>query len=105
MSDEEPKNRRTFTDVARAAAMAARAAKRAAPDTFGEPELFIVRSGEKGFTWEVRRFGGMLLQRGDLSFASRSAAEAAGSDALILLRATGDLPSLERQHKAKTAAS
>ena len=104
MSDEEQKKRRSFTEAARAAAMAARAAKRAAPDLFGEPELFITRSGKKGFTWELRRFGGVLLTRGEISYANQPAAEAAGREALSNLRETIHLPSFERQgrpsHKA-----
>ena len=97
MEDKKLADRHRFTAAARAAAAKARAAKRALPERFGAPELFIVRSGGKAFTWELRRFGGMLLKRADVEFADRPAAETAGQEAPDLLIKAGDLPSFERQ--------
>ncbi len=79
--------RRHFTEVARMAALAARRAKRAEPDTFGLPELFIVKAGDHSFTWELRRSGGVVLQRGAEAFPSQALARANGEIALAALRA------------------
>ncbi len=87
MKNDNPENRRHFTDAARAAAKAARAAKRALPSTFGLPELFVVRapSGDMAFTWEIRRHGGLVLQKGTNGLASMVLAKAEGEHALALL--------------------
>lgn len=90
-------HRRHFTEAARIAAAAARAAKRAEPDTFGLPELFIVRAGEHDFTWELRRFGGVLLERGIEAFASEALARADGEAVLATLYASPDQPTFKRQ--------
>ncbi|RYC28875.1 hypothetical protein D3273_26950 [Lichenibacterium minor] len=78
------------------AALAARAAKRAEPDTFGLPELFVVKAGDQRFTWELRRFGGVVLQRGAEPFPNQALARAAGEAALAALRASSDLPTFKR---------
>ena len=92
------KSNRHFTEAARQAAMAARAAKKAEPDHFGEPELYIIRAGDKAFTWELRRFGGVVLGRGEQPFATRAEAEAAGAAALSTMEQQPDLPKFKRQN-------
>lgn len=98
MPEPFKKTKRRFTEAARQAAMEARAAKRAEPDCFGKPELYITRAGDKAFNWEIRRFGGVLLQRGELEYPSRAEAEAAGADALSVMQRRPDLPVFKRQH-------
>lgn len=98
MPEPFKKSKRHFTEAARRASIIARAAKRAEPDRFGEPELYIMRAGDKAFTWELRRFGGVVLQRGEGTFATRAEAEAAGADALTALKRQPDLPTFKRQH-------
>ena len=65
MPYEKRSNARHFTEAARAAAVAARRVKAAEFQSFGAPELFVVRasSGDMAFTWELRRFGGVVIQR------------------------------------------
>lgn len=83
MLQHKLKNRRHFSAAAREAALLARAAKRALPDRFGEPDVFIVRNEpDRAFTWELRRFGGIVLQRGEASFPTAALAKAAGAAAL-----------------------
>ena len=91
-----PKSGRRFTEAARLAAAEARRAKREGPDTFGVPELFILRDGNHGFTWELRRFGGLVLQHGSETFPDAAAARADGEAALAALLASADLPTFER---------
>ena len=87
MSYPKLESRRHFTEAARTAAVAARAAKRASPSTFGHPELFVVRapSGAMAFTWEIRRHGGVLLQKGLEGYASMVLAKAEGERAMTVL--------------------
>ena len=91
------KNHRHFTEAALRAANAARAAKRAEADHFGEPELYITRADDKAFTWELRRFGGVVLHRGEKPFATRAEAEAVGAAALSAMSRHPDLPKFKRQ--------
>lgn len=91
-----PKTLGRFTEKARLAALAARAAKRAEPDTFGLPELFVVKAEGKAFTWELRRFGGVVLQHGAESFPNQALARADGEAALAKLCASPDLPTFKR---------
>lgn len=85
-----------FTEAARQAAKDAKAAKRTEPDTFGVPELFVVKAGPHTFTWELRRFGGVLLKRGIEAFASQALARADGEIALATLCDAPDLPMFKR---------
>ena len=85
-----------MSEKARIAAAAALAAKRAEPDDFGMPELYVVKAGDHAFTWELRRFGGVVLQRGAEAFASQVLARAAGEVALAMLSASPDLPTFKR---------
>ena len=94
-----PKSARRFTEAARLAAAEARRAKREGPDTFGLPELFTVKDGNRGFTWELRRFGGLVLQRGSETFPNAATARADGEDALATLLASADLPAFVRDRK------
>lgn len=91
-----PKSGRWFTDAARLAAAEARRTKRESADPFGTPELFIVREGGHSFTWELRRFGGLVLQRGSGTFPDAAAARADGEEALAALLASADLPTFKR---------
>lgn len=91
-----PKQGRQFTEAARLAAAEALRLKREGPDDFGVPELFIVREGDHGFTWELRRFGGVALQRGAEAFASAALARADGERVLAVLRASPDQPTFKR---------
>ena len=95
---------RHFTEAARQAARSARAAKHAEPDRFGVPEVFVVKAGDRAFTWELRRFGGLLLQRGAESFTSQTLARADGELALSVLCAAPDLPAFQRQRRSSDQA-
>lgn len=95
MAPSTPSSRGS-NEAARIAAAVARDAKREGPDTFGHPELFIVPAGAHAFTWELRRFGGVVLQRGPEAFASAALARADGEVALAVLRAVPDQPTFER---------
>ena len=95
-----PRTGRWFTQAARLAAAEARRLKREGPDTFGLPELFIVREGHHGFTWELRRFGGVVLQHGHEVFPDAASARADGEQALAALLAAADLPTFARQARS-----
>ena len=97
MPNPPSKTARHFTDAAREAALAARRAKRAEPDTFGLPEVFVVKAGDQSYAWELRRFGGVLLERGIEAFASPALARADGESALATLCASPDLPTFKRE--------
>ena len=106
MRNDRPETRRRFTEAARAAAAAALAAKRAGPDRFGEPDLFVVRAdGGIEFTWELRRFGGMVLQRGDRQFPDAEAAKVAGEEALSVLRSLPGMSTLPRPSDRRANAA
>ena len=96
MSFMDQTKQHRFTSAALEAAAKARAAKRETPDTFGQPEMFVVKAGDHAFTWELRRFGGVVLQRGAEAFASQVLARAAGEVALAMLSASPDLPTFKR---------
>ena len=89
MTNSDRVLRRHFTQAARDAAFAARAAKRARPSTFGIPELFVVRAprGDMSFTWEIRQHGGVVLQKGTIGLANMVLAKAEGEHAMALLAA------------------
>ncbi len=59
-------------------------------------EVFVVKAGDRAFTGELRRFGGLLLQRGTESFTSQILARADGELALGVLCAAPDLPAFQR---------
>ena len=101
MSFMDQTKQHRFTSAALEAAAKARAAKRETPDRFGVPELFIVKADDHAFTWELRRFGGLLLQRGSDSFASQALARAGGEMALAALCAMPDQPTFKRGLRRK----
>ena len=88
-----------FTAAARQAALEARAARRTKPDRFGLLEVFVVKADDRTFTWEIRRFGGLLLQREAECFTSQALARADGQLALAVLCADPDLPTFARQRR------
>lgn len=71
---------RQFSQAAREGAVAARKAKALIQENLATPRVFIVRHDcpSTPFTWEIRRFGGVILVKGDLGFPSLSMAWAAG---------------------------
>lgn len=100
MSSSDPKTKRRPSEAALEAARAAKAVKRAEPDTFGHPELFIVSAGAQTFTWELRRFGGVVLQRGAEAFPDASSARADGEAALAAIRALPGQQTFKRASRA-----
>ena len=78
--------RRHFTDAARAAAKEARRRKQQVRATMGFdcPEIFVVRrpGGTLQYHWEIRRFGGVVLDRSDAAFARILDARFAGERVL-----------------------
>lgn len=77
-------NRRHFTEAARAAAAEARRRKREEALPRETPEVFVVRQPEAHlqFIWEIRRFGAVVLGRGEVGHASPRAARSAGLEVL-----------------------
>ncbi len=57
--------------------------------TFDMPTVFVLRADDASmrFTWEIRRFGGIILHRGRVSFPTGPAAHQAGLAALDRLLA------------------
>lgn len=84
MSAEGQAGRR-FTDAERAAAVEAQRRKRDEAEPPGTPEVFVVRlSGAHfPFGWEIRRFGALVLDRGQTGFATVDEARTAGTIAFI----------------------
>ena len=83
-------NRRTrcyFTEAARLAAVAKRREMALQPRDIMAPEVFVVRLDPRsnGFTWELRRFGGIVLHRGEAELPSMRQAYNAGLLALAAL--------------------
>lgn len=80
-------NRRTrhyFTEAARAAGAAKKREMAPHPRDIRAPELFVVRlvPTAVAFTWEIRQFGGIVLDRGETSFPSMRQAHSNGILAL-----------------------
>ena len=84
MLDFKRPNRRHFTDAARAAAKEARRRKKEMQADPNRPEIFVARAGPESrcFVWEIRRFGGVLLDRGTAPFEDAAEARLAGKRAL-----------------------
>ena len=103
MPDEKRQNARHFTEAARAAAIKARAAKWAESDCFGKPDLFVVRapSGDMSFTWEIRRYGGIVVSKGRDSYPMMALAKAAGLHALANLLQDPNLTAPKRLSKSR----
>ncbi|MGI3901550.1 MAG: hypothetical protein ACRYGP_01345 [Janthinobacterium lividum] len=89
MDSTAPSGRRFFTDVARAAAAAARQAKSLLPKTDGF-EVFAVRAAadDKMFSWEIRKFGGLVVDRGNKLFLTAPMALEAGQSGIVDFRLT-----------------
>ena len=64
--------------------------QRAAEDA--EIDVFAIRSAS-GFTWEVRRFGGLVMAQGDDCFDTAEEARSAGQATLDWLVGSGWMPS------------
>ena len=79
---------RNFTDLARARALEVRRENAAKRGAVNRLELFIVRSpfGDNGFAWEIRQFGGVVVERSPMGYASASVAKNAGHAALERLQ-------------------
>ena len=84
MAANTTSSRRQFTDAARQAAVEARRLKRDLKIDPNRPEIFVVRGVQDArlFTWEIRRYGGVLLQDSDARFTTVLGAESAGQQAL-----------------------
>ena len=103
MPDAKRSNGRHFTEAARTAAIKARAAKWAESDRFGKPDLFVVRapSGDMSFTWEIRRYGGLVILKGRDSYSTMPLAKAAGLHALANLLQDPNLTTPKRLSKSR----
>lgn len=78
-----------FTPAARLAAAAKRRERSdLAALNFHEPCVFALRapSPDKGYVWEVRKFGGVSLRRSDDVYISAADARRAGMDALTAMK-------------------
>lgn len=84
MIDQPRSPGRHFTDAARAAGLEARRRKAKPPALKGVPEVFAVHlpSAAKTFSWEIRRFGSLVLERGIDRFATVGEARVAGEAAM-----------------------
>ena len=52
------------------------------PDV-GEPAVYVVRlAGVKPYSWEIRKYGGIVLRSSEIGFETQSMARAAGEEAL-----------------------
>ncbi len=77
---QKPASRRRFTDAARAAAADARRRKREAAVPRETPEVYVVRlpGAHLQFGWEIRRFGAIVLDRGETRHSTTQGAWTAG---------------------------
>ncbi len=89
MDSTTPSGRRFFTDVARAAAATARQVKNLLPKTDGF-EVFAVRAtgDERMFSWEIRKFGGLVVNRDDQLFPTAPKPLEAGQNGIAAFRLT-----------------
>ena len=79
-----------FTSEARQAALRARNERhRIAMETFGHPEVFVMRGTPPtdGFIWEIRRFGGVTIVRSARSYPTAFLARKVAAAALSKLLA------------------
>ncbi len=79
-------SKRHFTEAARAAALEARRRKREQALPSGIPEVFVIRRpiGGRGYGWEIRRFGGVILDRSSTHYSTMQGARFAGHSALTI---------------------
>lgn len=94
-----PTDRRHFTEAARAAAMASRLRKQQIAAPLDAPEVFIVRSTSASgpYAWEIRRFGGLVLDRSSGGFLDPGEARRAGERVLTSIGAAPSAPPLDRE--------
>jgi hypothetical protein len=85
MIDQPRSPGRHFTDAARAAGLEARRRKAKTLALKGVPEVFAVHlpSAAKTFSWEIRRFGSVVLQQGVEHFSTAAEARVAGEAAMV----------------------
>ena len=83
---KSPKGRH-FTEAARIAGHAARKRKALLTQDPTRPEVFVVRGteDERRFEWEIRRFGGVLINCSRARYDTIQDARAAGRQALQVL--------------------
>ncbi|WP_237478368.1 hypothetical protein [Lichenibacterium dinghuense] len=84
MPSQKPASRRHFTPAARALAIEARRRKQETALPKGTPEVFVVRDDDpiRGYGWEIRRFGAVVLDKGLAIYSTTQAARSAGEMAL-----------------------
>ena len=77
-------SKRHFTEAARAAAIVARRRKQEQALPVGAPEVFVIRraSASRGYGWEIRRFGGVVLDRSSTDYSTMQGARSAGHSVL-----------------------
>ena len=87
MSATNRRTRRCFIEAAEAAALAKRREDAMKPWDTMTLEVFVVRvaPASKAYTWEVRRFDGVVLCRGEMGLPSMRKAHSAGILALAAL--------------------
>lgn len=75
-----------FSPEARRAAIEARQRRFVARDPSGAPQIFVVRlAGPQWFGWEIRKFGGLVVNRSEACFETQMLAREAGERALAEL--------------------
>lgn len=83
MEQHVNKPRRGFTQAARDAARAARLRNAELKSQTNEIDVFVVRADlAVAFRWEIRKFGGVVLERSIDTFPSAGVARRAGQTAL-----------------------
>ena len=89
-ADDGMRRGRFFTATARAAARETRHRKRAASRMHDGRDVFVIRHGTENLTfgWEIRQYGGIVIQRGEAFHESAAAARAEGETALARLTAS-----------------
>ena len=80
-------SRRYFTSAARKAGLEARREAAVLKKDLMTPALFVVRQSDQSqlFGWEIRRFGGVLLNRSETGYDTQSQAQTAGEKTLAAM--------------------
>ncbi|HEX4768233.1 MAG TPA: hypothetical protein VH414_18355 [Lichenihabitans sp.] len=89
--DSGSKRVRKFSQAARAAAAEARRRRTAERGPIDEPGLFVVRDErlQRDFRWEIRKYGGVVVEMSAETFDSPRHARSLGEKALRLFLETG----------------
>ena len=76
-----------FSDAARAAALEARRENAVSKESLTTPALYVVRQSPQDqlFGWEIRRFGGVILNRSKTGYPTQVLARSAGEETLLAL--------------------